>query len=373
MITRASFRNFKSLREVDVTFDSRLTVLVGPNGSGKSSILQGIQFLTGLTVGSPPDPEFALQSLTAYATVGTTIESMSLDADGVRVGRLPYRLMIAAPRPEKLAGELSLIMPAGSKTWRNTPGGRHGNWVSGPHGVIVPEDWQHFDTSAVIRFSATRLAMPTLVKTYPPQVDKYGTGLAATLSHIKARHPTRYEGIASAFKRVIPGVTDILFDKEWIAEAGYYGDGLLLNYRGADGVKASHVSSGTLFALGLLTVALGPDSPNVILLDDLDHGLHPKAQMELIEVFRELVDQNPDLQIIATSHSPYILDRLEWNEVLVTSLREDGSAMCVPLTDHPDVDRWREAMSPGEFWSHLGDDWVWKLDRRQVATPAAAP
>src|SRR5688572_12027572 len=45
MITRAKFQNFKALRDVEITFDSRLTVLVGPNGSGKTSVLQGLQFL----------------------------------------------------------------------------------------------------------------------------------------------------------------------------------------------------------------------------------------------------------------------------------------------------------------------------------------
>src|SRR5437762_14213584 len=51
MIHHASFRNFKALRNVEITFDSRLTVLVGPNGSGKTSVLQGIHFLCQLLEG----------------------------------------------------------------------------------------------------------------------------------------------------------------------------------------------------------------------------------------------------------------------------------------------------------------------------------
>src|SRR6266566_1193187 len=51
MIHKARFENFKALRDVEVTFESRLTVLVGPNGSGKTSVLAGIhsasQFATG--------------------------------------------------------------------------------------------------------------------------------------------------------------------------------------------------------------------------------------------------------------------------------------------------------------------------------------
>jgi predicted ATPase len=127
------------------------------------------------------------------------------------------------------------------------------------------------------------------------------------------------------------------------------------------------VSSGTLFALGLLTVVLGPDSANVVLLDDLDHGLHPRAQLELIGVFRKLIDDNPELQIIATAHSPYILDRLQPNEVRVMSLRDDGAAVCVPLTDHPEFERWRDAMSPGEFWSTFYEDWLTRKPEPQPA------
>src|SRR3712207_7911301 len=50
-----------------------------------------------------------------------------------------------------------------------------------------------------------------------------------------------------------------------------------------------------------------------------------RSQMELANVFRGLIEENQELQIIATSHSPYILNQLEWNEVRVTSLQDDRS------------------------------------------------
>jgi predicted ATPase len=179
------------------------------------------------------------------------------------------------------------------------------------------------------------------------------------LNHIKNKYPDRFREIEGAFLQVIQTAKRIRFDQEPVPDAGgIYGQTLLIDFEGADGVKARHLSSGTLFALGLLTMVLGPDSPNVILLDDLDHGLHPKAQMELVDVFRGLIQQNPELQIVATSHSPYILNQLEWNEVRVTSRGDDGSAVCKPLTDHPDFERWRESMSPGEFWGTFYEDWL---------------
>jgi hypothetical protein len=46
-------------------------------------------------------------------------------------------------------------------------------------------------------------------------------------------------------------------------------------------------------------------------------------------------------------------------------LNDDGSAMCKPLTDHPDFERWKESMSPGEFWSTFYEDWLTKTREPQ--------
>lgn len=64
------------------------------------------------------------------------------------------------------------------------------------------------------------------------------------------------------------------------------------------------------------------------------------------------------LQIVATTHSPYLLDYVEADEVLLTSLGDDGYAAVKPLTEHPDYERWKDVMAPGEFWSTVGERWI---------------
>lgn len=362
MIHRAKFQNFKALRDVEVTFDSRLTVLVGPNGSGKTSVLQGIHYLTQLARENNTEPEYNFGHLLEYRSVSTELAaSPGLQLEGMRPGEEGgYGIFVGADGK----GRVSFALKTPDRGMRVFETGQ----IYGSEMSIFPSQQRPlpeyseriFDNSFLLRFSSRQLALATLIRSYPPQVAKDGTGLAAALSHIKSKYPKRFDAIMAAFRRVIPNVKDVRFDKAQVPGSDIYGDILLVDYKGVEGVKAAHVSSGTLFALGLLTVALGPDSANVILLDDLDHGLHPKAQLELIDVFRGLVDQNPDLQIIATAHSPYILDKLEWNEVRVTSLGDDGAAVCKPLTDHPDFERWKESMSPGEFWSTFYEDWLTK-------------
>jgi predicted ATPase len=133
---------------------------------------------------------------------------------------------------------------------------------------------------------------------------------------------------------------------------------LLFDTLGANSLSAHQVSEGTLLVLGLLAALHAPNRPSLILLDDLDRGLHPRAQKELISLLRKLLDANPDLQIVATTHSPYLLDRMEPSEVRMTILQEDGSTACAPLTSHPQFDQWKDEMAPGEMWSLFGEKWL---------------
>ncbi len=133
---------------------------------------------------------------------------------------------------------------------------------------------------------------------------------------------------------------------------------LILDYEGAPDIPAHLASDGTILVLGLLAGLLGPSQPNLILVDDLELGLHPKAQRKLIPLLRTILSENQDLQIIATTHSPYVVDELEPKEVRITWAGEDGVTQCARLDSHPEFERWKDEMWPGEFWSLVGEQWV---------------
>lgn len=375
MITRASFRNFKSLQEVDIDFESRLTVLVGPNGSGKSSVLQGLDLCCRVTSNGNPEPGFfggaafhgqgeagVLAALPEYLSSGKRIGDFRLEVSR-RVDEAGTVVVCLAPPEPGPKPTLLARQPLAAVVKYQEEFDRPG---AGPRRSAA-EAVRQLPPAVLLRLDANHLALPSQPQAVPPRMGPDGAGLASVLAYLALNQPDEFQAVITSFRQVISPVLRVRFDK--VPQVGF-ADVLLFDFIGASGVKASHTSMGTLFALGLITALLGPGRPGVLLLDDLDHGLHPKAQMELVAVLRQFLDRYPDLQIVATSHSPYILDRLEWNEVRVTSLKDDGSAVCVPLTDHPDVERWKEAMTPGEFWSHLGDEWVRKLDRKAPAVAA---
>jgi predicted ATPase len=189
--------------------------------------------------------------------------------------------------------------------------------------------------------------------------------------------PDEFVEVQRLLREIIPTVQRIRFDRKRLRQqqfiraeahpAGelyrseiteYLSERMLFDTVSAPGVPADLASEGTLLVVGLLTGLMSSDHPRIVLLDDIDRGLHPKAQRELIRRLRDLLDRQPDLQIIATTHSPYIVSELAPEEVLITTLKDDGSTACARLDQHPEFERWATAMSPGEFWSSVGEKWV---------------
>jgi predicted ATPase len=167
--------------------------------------------------------------------------------------------------------------------------------------------------------------------------------------------PDSWQALQANLRRIVPTIRRLRHTK---SPNVHQPRALLFDTFGADSVPADQVSEGTLLVLGLLAAVHADGRPNLILLDDIDRGLHPKAQKELIALLRGLLETNSDLQIVATTHSPYLLDCMEVNEVRLTSLKEDGSTACAALTDHPKFPKWKDEMTPGEMWSLFGEKWV---------------
>jgi len=235
---------------------------------------------------------------------------------------------------------------------------------------------QELGSTRKLRLDVEKLAAPSYSDDETPRLAIDGEGLASVLADLAGRAPTVFESIQDAATQVIPTLArirtrrakvyervqqEIRIDNEPLAhtvDRPTWGQQLILDFKGAPDVPAPLASEGTLLVIGLLTALLTEPRPRLLLLDDIDKALHPRAQRELVAQLRRVLALDPELQIIATSHSPYLLDHFEPQDVLVTALRADGSTACAPLTAHSDFERWKNTTHAGELWSFLGDEWV---------------
>ena len=139
------------------------------------------------------------------------------------------------------------------------------------------------------------------------------------------------------------------------------GDRFEIEFDDGSEIPADLLSEGTVLALGLLTKLRELERPRLILVDDIDRGLHLGAQAKLIQTLRELMKIDPELQIICTTHSPYLLDLFEPAEVRVLAPDAERRTHVRPLTEHPDFAKWKFGTQTGELWAALGEAWV--IDR----------
>jgi hypothetical protein len=134
---------------------------------------------------------------------------------------------------------------------------------------------------------------------------------------------------------------------------------ILLDFENAPDIPAEDVSEGTLVTLAFVIALCAAPRPHTFLFDDLGLSLHPTGQMELVRQIHRLLAEMPDVQILATTHSPYILDEMKPEDVVVMAARSDGTVASKKLSEHPDA-KMTGYLTTGELWG-LGDETTWVL------------
>ncbi len=118
-------------------------------------------------------------------------------------------------------------------------------------------------------------------------------------------------------------------------------------------VPLSEVSDGTRLILAILTLINLETLPPVLLLEDIDRGLHPRLYEQLVEFLRTLA-RTGRTQILATSHDPYLIDEFrDTPEAVVIVEKKEGASTLSNLDD-----RLKTMLEPGEeLEMPLGQVW----------------
>lgn len=194
-----------------------------------------------------------------------------------------------------------------------------------------------------VSFSPDAISAPSPAAKGTPKIGANGSGLPTLLIHMIQRRDGALERVEAAMAELIPGFKRIFVvettiqssEKDTVSVGGQTlaydrhredpGFAVEVEFDGIERVPAFHLSEGTRILLALLTLLHSPIRPRLLLIDDLDRGLHPIAQIELVGLLRKLVQETPDFQIITTTHSPLIVSRCAKEEVMVMKRQPDGS------------------------------------------------
>jgi len=370
MLEKVELHNIKSHQSTQLIFDSsRLHALVGQNSSGKTSVLQALHYLSRLADSSFANIFQSEKSPEFITTIGQNNMSVSVSGfwgyknrrnweasykwqQGVNPPWFPILSWKVDQKEDSLEG------------WRyslsNAPD-------------PIPQALRY---TVHLKLVATNLAKAAYSEAITPRVEFDGSGLAPTLDYLRNEVPDRFQSLHEMLKRIVPSAlkvgvrrAKVSVNRQRLIEVDgksisyeesqeMVGQEVILDMNTGDRIPAHAISEGTILALGLLTVLMNPNQPNLVLLDDVEQGLHPKAQRELIAIFKEIIQVNPNLQIIFTTHSPYIVDELTPSQVHVLSNTDSGFTRCKRLDEHPDVEWAKQTLTTGEFWDAEGEEWV---------------
>jgi predicted ATPase len=328
MLTSLRLRNFKSFADAQAPF-APLTLLVGANASGKSNVLDALRLLKGLGA-----ENLLLEEVLAGTAGWTGIRGGIHEA--VRAGAEAFVLETSwRLEPEKPGYPVLLLEHLIECAVTPSPLIRHEKLLEvGKHKPLfeiskkeasrrsylyVQADFGRMlrESGGVIgvrplfqELEEIRLldVVPSAMRGYVPQkmreLGENGENLSAILWQLCQAPEQKKDLVDWLSELCSPELADIEFSTT------DEGD-VMLRLVEADGSKVSarSLSDGTLRFLGELVALRTAPKGSIILLEELGRELHPSRVHLLIE-YLESITEERGIQVIATTHSPLVLEAL---------------------------------------------------------------
>ncbi len=347
MISRVVIQNFKSIGDkpgVDLALKP-LTLLVGPNGGGKSSILEAIAVASQRRIS------------------GRLIQFPSWES--------------ATP---KQSGSIGLVHIDFVPVDRET-GGSLKVAINGPHPLDVEYTVKNEPAQGTVNsyatlqkhaflLSAVRGNVPYAADTggTPDWVGVHGENLLMLLNMIlpHRRHKDVADRIVKWASRF--GVSEL--------HAGLRGGGQAGSDYLDSELKAvldlASASTGARQILTVITQLFWAPKGSLLLIEEPEISLHPKGQIDVLEMFAEAIHEG-NRQIIATTHSVFLLQALGYavlkgwlkpEEMAVYHVekgKEGTTATLLPLSEKGYLQDWVPSFN--EVERHLLLEWASTLPR----------
>ena len=335
-LLRLDARNYRSLRETDVTVD-RLTLFIGANASGKSSILDALRFLSEVVrardFGPPVNSRGGFLNLAwkgqdaSYISLVVSLEDADTRYDwSVRLVRQDHDFFVEEQVSEVSKGQqpAQLLNASNGGGW----------WWSGDEQRQVtlkqnPIACALSAASADASFAARRVTefigrwgffdpSPYLLRrdaTFAESApfDHYGRNLAERLFHLQEANAEVFDRIVAATRSVV-GLPDKIEVRKSEDRCYFVQHESGLKHQ----VHQMGVSSGTLRILALMTAIYGQPGTTLVGIEEPENYVHPTAIESLVGHIREA----EGIQFMVTTHSPLLLDCLG-DPAAVATVRRD--------------------------------------------------
>jgi predicted ATPase len=297
MLKRIRLKDFKSFVDEEVEV-SPLTLLVGANASGKSNFLDAMRILRGFVSGlslsevlngerqSRPGAWPGIRGRAEEAArLGTKAFSLETTWSSAEATEFKYKIDCSTSPHVTIEEE-----------------------VYSKDGEVINDDDDIITVGrAIARLQFLRIS-PAEMRGYGRRdelLGEDGKNLSGVLARFCDNESDKQSFIAWLTEFCAPEIEGLDF-----LDVKELGDVMAVFIeKGGKRISARSVSDGTLHFLGTLLALRTAKAGSVVLIEDIESGLHP-TRIRLLVEFLEAVTREREVQVIATTHSPVVLQWL---------------------------------------------------------------
>ncbi|RLA84515.1 MAG: hypothetical protein DRG78_01285 [Epsilonproteobacteria bacterium] len=300
MIDKLDIEAFKCFKKESLEFRN-LTVLTGTNGSGKSSVIQAI-----LQLALHSNKDYSSPLATYLRFVGDFNEAVNFNMD------------------EKL---YKISIDTGDKT--NAMQVNNASTILGNY--MIDPVFMSYSNGNLVFLSADRIGPQDIYDKNSNPLDKFGIKGEFAIDFLQKSKKTRYKVIDEL---VIGNETNINFLPR---QVNYWLNSILdttietedipdtnqvkASFKNSEiAVRPKNMGSGISYVTSILIICLSAKIGQIIIIENPEIHLHPKAQSKLAEFLAFVASKG--IQIIIETHNDHLINRFRY-EVFEGNLKSD--------------------------------------------------
>ncbi|MBN2824712.1 MAG: AAA family ATPase [Campylobacterales bacterium] len=322
-------KNFKSIIDVSIENITTFCVFAGSNGSGKSNIFEALEFIRDVVRSGANE---AIKKHNGYEN----IHSHKLKASNakkfyaklvVEINNDNYIYELEIKNFDRLPSLFETVIKNDQEIAKK----------SIQNNILINENIQDIEYSEnetilklVSKEAKDLLEFLKSIERYQIDpikareaddfsasevLDSSASNISTVLTNLE-KNSTIMEEIMEAMQMIVPGLENVFIEKERLNNKS------ILVFKEENVWKrfpAGLISDGTIYALAMLTIIYS-NQKGIVLIEEPERGLNPKAISELIELFR---DKSNRVNIFINTHSESVVRVTKANELFLVD-KKDG-------------------------------------------------
>ena len=353
-LTSLRIKNFKSIVDVSFDLESPFAVFAGANGSGKSNLFEALEFVRDIIRGGAMDAvkkHNGYENIHSHKLRDTNAKKFFCKME-LAFGADQFSYELEVKELNKAPSIFETMLKNGVEIGKKSI---QGNILI--HGNKLELDYSKNETllKLISKEAAPLLNFLTSIERYQIDpirareaddyfaedvLDKFASNLTTVLSVLE-KDSEIAEEIIDMMQMIVPGLEKISIEREKLNNKSvvvFKEDSTRKKF------PAGLVSDGTIYALAMLVIIYS-NKNGIVMIEEPERGLNPKAIAEIVELFREKSDS---LNVFINTHSESVVRVLQPCELFLVDKVEGKTKINNVYQAFPNYDY--RALNIDQMW-----------------------